>query len=96
MKLELTTSQAVDMLLDDKNAGWTYDGARALVEYLEDLEHDLGIIDFDPIAFRCDFTEYASEGEALEQYSGCDSIDDLEDETTVIHVPGGGVIVADF
>jgi len=95
MKLELTTSQAADMLLADKNAGWTYAGARALVEYLEDLEDDLGSIDFDAVAIRCDFTEYASEAEPLKQYD-CDSIEDLEDETTVIHVPGGGVIVADF
>lgn len=96
MKLNLTTNQAADLLLDDEYAGWTYEGAHALVEHLEDLEDDLGSIDFDRVGLRCDFSEYASAAEALEQYSDCESIEDLEDSTTVIHVPGGGVIVAAF
>jgi len=41
MKLELTTSHAADLLFADKNANWTYAGARALIEYLEELEEEL-------------------------------------------------------
>ena len=41
MKTTLTTSQAADILLNDKNAGWSYRGARALAEYLEEMEEEL-------------------------------------------------------
>lgn len=61
MKTTLTTSQAAHELIDDKNANWSRAGAFALVEYLEELEEDTGeTIEFDAVAIRCDFTEYAS------------------------------------
>ena len=61
MKLQLSTSHAVDLLRTDEYAGWSYKGATALVEYLEDLEEDLGEeITFNCIDFRCDFSEYHS------------------------------------
>lgn len=49
------------MLLDDKNANWSYDGAIALCEYFEELEGDCGEeMEFDVVAIRCDWSEYAS------------------------------------
>lgn len=61
MKTTLTTSQAAHELIDDKNANWSPAGAFSLVEYLEELEEDTGeTIEFDPVAIRCDWSEYAS------------------------------------
>jgi hypothetical protein len=61
MKQTLTTSEATNILFADKNAGWTYAGARALTEYLEELEESTGEeIEFDFVAIRCDFSEYES------------------------------------
>jgi hypothetical protein len=61
MKLTLTTSQAAHELLNDPNASWTYSGAYALVEYLEELEEDTGEeIEFCPCSIRCDYSQYAS------------------------------------
>ena len=75
MKTTLTTSQAAHKLIDDENANWSRAGAFALVEYLEELEEDTGeTIEFDAVALRCDFSEYASLGEFLEDYFADDKI----------------------
>ena len=109
MKKTLTTDQAADLLVADDNAGWSYAGASALVEYLENLEEDTGEeIEFDRIAIRCDFSEYESAREAAKEYGwepdeDADSDDAeeaaalewLNDRTTVITF-GGGVIVRQF
>jgi hypothetical protein len=58
------------MLLDDENANWSRAGAFAIVEYLEELEEDIGEpIEFCPVSIRCEFSEYDSlEDLALEQW----------------------------
>ena len=59
MKDTLTTQQAVNRLLDDPYAGWTPQGAQALVEHLEELESDTGEeMEFDPVAIRCEYSEH--------------------------------------
>jgi hypothetical protein len=71
MKQTLTTQQAADILFADKNAGWTYAGARALVEYLEELEEDTGEeMELDFVAIRCDFSESPSLQEWASDYFG--------------------------
>lgn len=61
MKQTLTTSQAAHLLMQDEYARWTYKGAHALVEHLEQLEEDCGAeIEFDRVALRCDWHEYGS------------------------------------
>ena len=107
MKQTLTTEQAPTCLVADKDGGWSYAGARALVEYLENLEDDTGEeIEFDRVALRCDFSEYPNAREAAEEYGwepeDADSEDAeeaalewLNDRTTVISF-NGGVIVQQF
>jgi hypothetical protein len=61
MKTTLSTTQAAHMLLADENANWSQAGAFALVEYLEELEEDIGEpIEFCPCSIRCEFSEYDS------------------------------------
>lgn len=61
MKITLSRTRAAHMLLDDKNASWSYNGAIAICEYLEELEEDSGDeIEFDAVAIRCDWSEHAS------------------------------------
>jgi hypothetical protein len=61
MKTTLTTSEAADILFNDKNANWSYAGARALAEYLEEYEESTGEeLELDVCAIRCDFSEYSS------------------------------------
>ena len=108
MKKTLSTSEAADLLMADINAGWSYAGARALVEYLENLEEDTGeAIEFDRVALRCEFAEYESAREAAED-CGWEPDEDADSEdaeeaalewlnnrTTVITF-NGGVIIQQF
>ena len=61
MKETLNTHQVANALFKDENAAWTYAGALALAEYLEQFEDDTGEeMELDVVAIRCDFSEYAS------------------------------------
>jgi hypothetical protein len=61
MKATLSTFQAAAMLKADTNTNWSHSGARALVEYLEQMEEDTGEeIEFDAVAIRCDWSEFES------------------------------------
>lgn len=63
-----------------REANFSYEGRKALFEYLEELEQDLGeTIEFDVIALCCDFTEYDSLAEIVGDYG-----DDWEDRIAVI------------
>ena len=68
--------------------GFSYEGTKALFEYLEQLEQDCDQeIEFDPIAFRCDFDEYENLKKVQDNYKDIKSLDDLRDHTTVIEIP---------
>lgn len=74
-------------LLNDDYANWSYDGACALFEYLTELEEDTGEqIEFDRVALRCDFSQYDNLEDILSQYDGIDTLEDLQDNTTVIEI----------
>ena len=58
MKTTLNTHDITDALTNDENAAWSYNGAKALAEYLEQYEEDCGIeLELDVVALRCEFTE---------------------------------------
>jgi hypothetical protein len=92
MKLQLSTEQAVDLLMEDDNAGWTHEGARALVLHLESEEEDDGQErDFNRVEIRCEWSEYPTLAAALEEYSECcDTLWELEERTTVLRFPSFG------
>jgi hypothetical protein len=70
----------------------------ALFDYFEELEQDIGEdIELDVIGICCDYTEYESIEEFQEQCNDSyKSIEDIEDETTVIRLDSGGFIVQNF
>ena len=88
MKTTLSTSEAADILFNDKNANWSYSGARALAEYLEEYEESTGEeMEFDYVAIRCDFSEWDSLQEWAADYFSGDwreevGVEDCEDEET--------------
>lgn len=88
MKTTLTTSEAADILFNDKNANWSSAGARALAEYLEEYEESTGEeLEFDYVAIRCDFSEWDSLQEWAADYFSGDwreevGAEDCEDEET--------------
>ena len=109
MKETLTAGQVADRLYADReNAGWSYAGARALADYLEELESDTGEeMELDVVAIRCDFSECESASEAALSYGWNDDENDedddkeaaaleyLRDHTQVIEFDGG-IIIQDW
>lgn len=90
--MHLSSTQAIDFLMTDEYADWSYQGATALVEHFETLEEDLGEeIIFNSIDFRCDYSEYRDVRDWLTAYYGrplkdaleCAGIDHDEDEDTI-------------
>lgn len=59
MKKTLTTHDIANELHSDKNAGWSWAGALALAEHLEEMEASTGEeMELDVVAIRCDFSEH--------------------------------------
>tara|TARA_R110002012_G_scaffold272995_1_gene458805 strand:- start:47 stop:334 length:288 start_codon:yes stop_codon:yes gene_type:complete len=68
--------------------GFSYEGTKALFEHLEQYEEDTDHeLEFDPIAFRCDFDEYENLKEVQENYTDIKDLEDLKNHTTVIEIP---------
>ncbi len=94
----------------DRGDQFSYDGKKALYDYLEELEDSTGaLIELDVIALCCEYTEYESAIEAASEMSDRepdpddeedaneeDALDYLRDRTTVLEVGDGRIIIADF
>jgi len=76
------------------NHGFSVQGSLALFDYLEHLEEDCGIeLEYDPVAFRCDYNEYENFEELKRDYD-VEDLNELEDNTTVIQIPDSeGLII---
>ena len=97
----LSIFNSSDIILLDVFVNWNRPGAFALCEYLEELSEDMDEpVKIHPVDIRCEYSEYGSAAEAVEQYTGGASgilnpLAWLQDRTTVI-VFDGGVIIQDF
>lgn len=77
---------------------FSYEGKRALFDYLNELGEDIGKpIELDIVGICCDFTEYESLTEFNDDY-GCDvdCIEDIQDYTVVIPIDEDRFIIQDF
>lgn len=83
-------------------------GAVALQKYIEELSYEIGEpIEFDPIAWCCEFSEYTDfdnfqnntgyiqNGVSHKGYDDINNIDELRDHTQVIEFDGG-ILVQQF
>ena len=101
MKTTITLNDFVNC--DALTNNFSYDGLVAMFDYLEDFENDTGTtIEFDPIALRCEFSEYATIAEAYGNYEDdgedlteVEMIEWLQDRTLVIEFKTG-IILQDF
>jgi len=92
MKDTITQYQFVDEMSKEQH-GFSRLGAFALFDYLTEYEESCGTeLEFDPIALRCDFDEYETLEECLDQYD-LNSLKQLQDHTTVIEVPNSKAII---
>lgn len=94
-----------------RSGNFSYEGLEALFGYLEEYEDSTGEeIELDVIGICCDYSEHNSAREAISdcgygwEPDPDDSKEDnevaalewLQDQTTVIPVAGGGVIIQSF
>lgn len=77
---------------------FSYEGKKALYDYLNELSEDLGEpIELDVIGLCCDFTEYKDLKEFNDNYGyDIESLEDLEYYTTVIQIDDDRFIIQDF
>jgi hypothetical protein len=106
MYIDLSKEMAIQYLLDDYNASWSYEEAYALVSYYEEIELDSGEpMELDRTAIRCYWTSYTLD-ELKTQYSHIDGMDEMEDaaeaqlvlddHTQTISVDKNRLLVLDF
>lgn len=77
---------------------FSYDGLQALFNYLEEYEEETGEeLELDIVALCCDFSEYESLEEFRETYSSdYETMEDIENETTVIYIGNGRFIAQGY
>ena len=77
---------------------FSYQGLGALFDYFEELEDGIGEeIELDVIGICCEYTEYEDLSEFQEDYGKeYKTIEDIEEQTTVIPVFGDSFIIEQF
>jgi hypothetical protein len=69
-----------------RDFGFSYDGAVALFDFLEEAYHEGGMgIEFDPVAIQCEWCEDYLPN-ILEQYDNINTLEELCDHTIVVVV----------
>ena len=102
MKITITEQQFHDAFIDKgRGEQFSYDGRRALFNYLEEMEEGTGEeIELDVVALCCEFSEYEDLKDYNEQHgTEHEDIEELEGEATVIllgEYEENGFIVQDF
>lgn len=96
MKKTINNCEFVEMFDDyGRSDNFSRLGRRKLAEYFEQLEEDLGQdIEVDVIAICCDYSEI--EIKDIERETGCENLEDLQDNTTVIEVDDERIIYQNF
>ena len=93
MKDTVTAYQFVNEMAQSQH-GFSREGARALFEYFEAYEEDTGEqMEFDPVAIRCDFDEYENLKAIQENYKDIETLEDLQNHTTVIEIPNSDRLI---
>jgi hypothetical protein len=98
MKRTVSFTDFLDAFSEERRNTYSYEGKKALFEFLEEYEESTGEeTELDIIALCCEFTEYENLEELKGNYDKIESMEDLEDHTTVIPIEGTDrFIIQDF
>ena len=91
MKTTVNFSQFCDSFSEQYKNNFTYQGKRALYDYLEEYEESTGEeVELDTVALCCEYNEYADLEEFHGDYDKADypDLETLRDHTQVIEIPG--------
>ena len=76
---------------------FSYNGKRALFDYLEEYEESTGEkVELDIVALCCDYTEYENFEEVQKNYDKVKTLEELQDNTQVIELENGGLIIQNY
>jgi len=106
MKITLSENEIAHQLKKDTNSGWSWGGARALAEYLYQLDEETGEdSELDVVAIRCDFSEHSSLIDWATEYFGSaslaanefswdeDATDDAKGESVRDYIQNAGQLI---
>ena len=99
MKKSVWENEFIDAFKEmRRDNNFSYEGKKALYNYLEDYEEATGEeIELDIIALCCEYTEYENLEEFNDNYGkDCKSLEDIEYYTQVIPVTNERFIIQDF
>ena len=104
MKQTINFYQFCDGFKDmNRNDNFSYEGKRALFDWLEELDDSCGTeTEFDVIALCCDFNEYVNWEEFIGEYEDyckeneIGDVEALRDHTQVIETEGDNFIIQAF
>lgn len=81
----------------DRNENFSYQGKKALFEYLEQYEEDCGEeLEFDVIALCCDYTEYDNLEAFNKEHDPAESVDEISERTQVIMIDDESFIIQNY
>jgi len=97
MKKSINFSEFVDAFEKmGRRDQFSYEGKKALFDYLEQFEEDTGTeIELDVIALCCEYTEYENFEELQDNYN-VEDMEELEQNTTVIMIDDESFIIQDY
>lgn len=105
MKVDISTHEAADQLLQDENASWSRPAAFAIAEYYEELQEDCDPeIEFCWVTIRIEWCEWETIQEAADCYGLTveqDHTDEyclewFQERTTVLLTDGDAVVIHEF
>ena len=87
MKQTINFSQFCDNFGGDYKNNFSYEGKKALFEYLENYEEETDTeIELDPIALCCEYSEYEDLKDLQNNYTDIETMEELEEQTQVIPI----------
>jgi hypothetical protein len=94
MKQTVTESMFIDSFRGGYKDNFSYEGKKALFEWLESLEMEEDT-ELDPVGLCCEFSEYDSIEDFASEYGSGDieTMEDIEDRTTVIRIDDDSFII---
>ena len=83
--------------MDIRPNSFSINGLYALYDYFTEYEESCGVeMELDVIAICCDYTEYGNLEELQKNYNDIESIEDLEENTTVIMIDDDSFIIQNY
>jgi|TARA_R110002167_G_scaffold59548_1_gene168770 hypothetical protein len=80
-----------------ERTNFSYDGLEALFNYLEEIEQDCDTsIEYDPIAFCCEYMEWEDFAEFQGQYPDIENKEEIQEQAQFIDIDGESFITNQF